>query len=55
MVNNILGKSKVYYSVTTLADFRETLDGFYGGDADQNTIGDLLLDLDADEEADAVG
>jgi type II secretory ATPase GspE/PulE/Tfp pilus assembly ATPase PilB-like protein len=49
VVHNILNRQKLLYSVTTLVDFRETLDVFFGAEADQTNIGDLLGDLDPAE------
>ncbi|MEO7403807.1 MAG: GspE/PulE family protein, partial [Burkholderiales bacterium] len=51
IVNNILGRAKVVYAVTTIAEFKETLDAFYGGQDNENSIGELLGDLDPEEEA----
>jgi hypothetical protein len=51
VVNNILGRNKVLYTVCTQIDFAETLDAFYGGDALQTeNIGSILEELDLDDE-----
>src|SRR5690349_4020925 len=60
MVENVFPRSKVVYKVTTEADFKKTLDHFFGADSGMGSmgsesIGDLLGGLDTDEEGDPGG
>ena len=55
MVENVFPRSKVVYKVTTEADFKKTLDHFFGADSGvgamgSESIGDLLGGLETDEE-----
>jgi type II secretory ATPase GspE/PulE/Tfp pilus assembly ATPase PilB-like protein len=55
VVNNIFAKSKIVYRVTTIREFKQTLDQFFGGGAfsDDTDVGDLLSAMDEGEgEAD---
>ncbi|MCW5603620.1 MAG: Flp pilus assembly complex ATPase component TadA [Burkholderiales bacterium] len=57
MVNNVYPKSKIVYKVTTIRDFKATIDQMFGGGGmleDTGDIGDLLETLD-DESEGAVG
>jgi type II secretory ATPase GspE/PulE/Tfp pilus assembly ATPase PilB-like protein len=53
VVNNIFPKARIKYCVTTLKEFKDTLDSFFGAAADLGDIGDLLEGLTPDEEGDA--
>jgi type II secretory ATPase GspE/PulE/Tfp pilus assembly ATPase PilB-like protein len=54
IVNNVFPKaSKVVFRVSTVAEFKQTLDQFYGAMADMGSIGDLLSGMD--EETDSLG
>jgi type II secretory ATPase GspE/PulE/Tfp pilus assembly ATPase PilB-like protein len=50
VVNNVFPKSKLVYRVTTIQEFRQTLDQFYGAAADYASVGDLLSGMDEGEE-----
>jgi type II secretory ATPase GspE/PulE/Tfp pilus assembly ATPase PilB-like protein/GAF domain-containing protein len=52
MVNNVYPKSKIIYRVTTVREFEQTLDQFFGGIMldDTGDIGQLLGDLDEEAE-----
>ena len=49
IVNNIFPKSRIEYRVTTNAEFRQSVDQFYGALSDMGTVGDLLSGLDEGE------
>ena len=50
VVNNIFPKSKIAYRVTTIGEFRQTVDQFFGGSfTDDTDVGDLLSSLDEGE------
>jgi type II secretory ATPase GspE/PulE/Tfp pilus assembly ATPase PilB-like protein len=53
VVNNIFPKSRIKYCVTTLKEFKDTLDAFFGAAADLGDIGDLLEGLGGEEEGDS--
>src|SRR6185312_11608390 len=60
MVENVFPRSKVVYKVTTEADFKKTLDHFFGADSGMGSmgsesIGDLLGGLETDEDGDPGG
>ncbi|MBV6475033.1 MAG: hypothetical protein MOGDAGHF_00545 [Rhodocyclaceae bacterium] len=50
IVNNVFPKNKLVFRVTTIQEFRQTLDQFYGATADYGSVGDLLSGLDEGEE-----
>jgi type II secretory ATPase GspE/PulE/Tfp pilus assembly ATPase PilB-like protein len=50
IVNNVFPKNKLVFRVTTIGEFRQTLDQFYGATADYGSVGDLLSGLDEGEE-----
>ncbi len=52
VVNNIFPKARIKYVVTTLKEFKDTLDPFFGAAADLGDIGDLLEGLTPEEEGD---
>jgi len=52
VVANIFPKAKLNYAVTTVAEFRKTVDQFYGPLSDTGTVGDLLSDLSEQDEGD---
>ena len=52
VVNNIFPKARIKYVVTTLKEFKDTLDSFFGAAADLGDIGDLLEGLTPEEEGD---
>jgi type II secretory ATPase GspE/PulE/Tfp pilus assembly ATPase PilB-like protein len=52
VVNNIFPKARIKYCVTTLKEFKDTLDSLFGAAADLGDIGDLLEGLTPDEEGD---
>lgn len=50
VVNNIFAKSKIVYRVTTVREFRQTVDQFFGGGfTDDSDVGDLLSAMDEGE------
>jgi type II secretory ATPase GspE/PulE/Tfp pilus assembly ATPase PilB-like protein len=53
VVNNIFPKARVKYCVTTLKEFKDTLDSLFGAAADLGDIGDLLEGLGSEEGEDA--
>jgi type II secretory ATPase GspE/PulE/Tfp pilus assembly ATPase PilB-like protein len=59
MVDNVFPRSKIVYKVTTSRDFQQTLTLYFGGPAESGmsseSIGDLLSNLDDEEEAGAIG
>ena len=48
VVNNIFAKSKIVYRVTTIREFKQTIDQFFGGGGftDDSDVGDLLSSMD---------
>jgi len=50
VVNNVFPKSKLVFLVTTIQEFRQSLDQFYGATSGYGTVGDLLSGLDEGEE-----
>ncbi len=57
VVNTVFAKSKVVYRVTTLREFKQTVDQFFGGGAftDDTDVGDLLSAMDEGDEIDTGG
>jgi len=56
VVNNIFAKTKIVYRVTTIREFKQTVDQFFGssGFSDDSDVGDLLSAMDEGEsEGDA--
>ncbi|MEW6512873.1 MAG: GspE/PulE family protein [Pseudomonadota bacterium] len=50
VVNNIFPRNKIAYRVTTVREFRQTVDQFYGGSfTDDTDVGDLLSAMDDGE------
>jgi type II secretory ATPase GspE/PulE/Tfp pilus assembly ATPase PilB-like protein len=52
VVNNVFAKSKIVYRVTTIREFRQTVDQFFGSGgafADDTDVGDLLSAMDEGE------
>ncbi len=50
IVNNIFPKKRIVYWVSTRREFAATVDQFFGGVADSASIGDILSDLEDDDE-----
>jgi type II secretory ATPase GspE/PulE/Tfp pilus assembly ATPase PilB-like protein len=50
VINNIFPKAKLNYRVTTNAEFRQTVDQFFGGELDAGSVNELLSGLDEGEE-----
>jgi len=51
VVNNVFPKGKLIYRVTTIQEFKQTLDQFYGAiDGDSSTVSELLSGLDDGED-----
>ena len=50
VINNIFPKAKLTYRVTTNAEFKQTLDQFFGVEGDSESVGELLSGLEEDEE-----
>jgi type II secretory ATPase GspE/PulE/Tfp pilus assembly ATPase PilB-like protein len=59
MVENVFPRAKIVYKVTTSRDFAQTLTLYFGGAAESSmgseSIGDLLQNLDDEEEPGAIG
>ncbi|MDP1526680.1 MAG: GspE/PulE family protein [Rhodocyclaceae bacterium] len=58
VVNNVFARSKIVYRVTTIREFKQTVDQFFGGGAfsDNSDVGDLLSAMDEGEgESDTGG
>jgi type II secretory ATPase GspE/PulE/Tfp pilus assembly ATPase PilB-like protein len=56
MVENVFPRSRIVYKVGTERDFRQTLDHFFGaGGSAAESIGELLNNLDDEEDGAAVG
>jgi len=57
IVNNVFAKSKLVYRVTTVREFRQTVDQFFGGGvfSDDTDVGDLLSLMDEGDEIDTGG
>jgi type II secretory ATPase GspE/PulE/Tfp pilus assembly ATPase PilB-like protein len=58
VVNNVFAKNKIVYRVTTIREFKQTLDQFFGGGggfADDSDVGDLLSSMDEGDEVDVGG
>jgi len=50
VVNNIFPRSKIAYRVTTVREFKQTVDQFFGGSfSDDTDVGDLLSAMDEGE------
>ena len=54
VVSNIFPRARIKHVVTTLRDFKDTLDHFFGATADLGDIGDLLSGLGGEEGEDGV-
>ncbi len=54
IVNNVFPKSRVAFRVTTVREFRQTLDQLFGAGEDTLSVGDLISTMDETEEADFV-
>jgi len=54
VVSNIFPRARIKYVVTTLRDFKDTLDHFFGATADLGDIGDLLSGLGGEEGEEGV-
>jgi type II secretory ATPase GspE/PulE/Tfp pilus assembly ATPase PilB-like protein/GAF domain-containing protein len=55
VVNNVFSRAKIAYRVTTVREFKQTVDLFFGGGgatpfSDDTSVGDLLSTLDQGEE-----
>jgi len=55
VVNNVFSRAKIAYRVTTIREFKQTMDLFFGGGgatpfADESSVGDLLSTMDQGEE-----
>jgi type II secretory ATPase GspE/PulE/Tfp pilus assembly ATPase PilB-like protein len=50
MINNIFPKTKLSYRVTTNAEFRQTVDQFFGAEMDIGSVGDLLSGMDEGDD-----
>ncbi|MBL0168907.1 MAG: GspE/PulE family protein [Propionivibrio sp.] len=55
IVNNIFPKGKIAYRVTTNAEFRLSIDQFYGALSDMGSVGDMLTGLDEGESGESGG
>jgi len=59
VVNNVFSRAKIVYRVTTVREFKQTMDLFFGGGGatpftDDTSVGDLLSTLDQGEEGEGV-
>ncbi|NEX60469.1 GspE/PulE family protein [Noviherbaspirillum galbum] len=50
VINTIFPKARLAYRVTTHAEFRQTLDQFFGAESSLETVVDLLSGLDDDDD-----
>ncbi len=50
VINNIFPKTQFVYRVTTNAEFKQTLDQFYGAEIDTGSVDELLSGLEAGDE-----
>ena len=50
VVNNVFPKNKLVFRVTTIQEFRQTVDQIYGAAADYGSVGELLSGMDEGEE-----
>ncbi|KIF80519.1 GspE/PulE family protein [Noviherbaspirillum autotrophicum] len=50
VIGDVFPKKKLSYRVTTNAEFRQTIDQFYGAEADMGSVGDLLSGLEEGDE-----
>ncbi|HVK95022.1 MAG TPA: ATPase, T2SS/T4P/T4SS family, partial [Noviherbaspirillum sp.] len=46
VINNIFPKTRLTYRVTTLAEFKQTVDHFFGAESDMGSVGELLSGMD---------
>ncbi len=53
VVENVFPKRKIAYRVTTLAEFKQTVDQFFGALADIGSVDDLLSGLDEADEGES--
>ncbi|WP_136419870.1 GspE/PulE family protein [Herbaspirillum sp. ST 5-3] len=51
IINSIFPKAKLVYRVTTNAEFRQTIDQFFGAESEMGSVGELLSGMeDSDED-----
>ena len=50
IVNNVFSKNKLLFRVTTVREFAQVLDQFYGPSADSSSVDDLLSGMDEGED-----
>jgi type II secretory ATPase GspE/PulE/Tfp pilus assembly ATPase PilB-like protein len=50
IITSIFPKTRLFYCVTTKREFRDTLDDFYGADADAGSVDELLQGMESEEE-----
>ena len=55
IVNNIFPRNTIVYRVTTIAEFRQMVDQFYGALSDLGSVGDMLSGLDDGEVGESFG
>ena len=57
IVNNVYAKSKIAYRVTTIREFTQSVDQFFGASpfSDDSDVGDLLSSMDDTDETDIGG
>jgi type II secretory ATPase GspE/PulE/Tfp pilus assembly ATPase PilB-like protein len=53
VINNIFPKARLAYRVTTHAEFRQTIDQFFGIESDLESVGDLLSGMDDSDDEEA--
>ena len=51
IINSIFPKTRLFYCVTTNREFRDTLDDFYGAEADSSSVDELLQGMTEEENA----
>ncbi|MFC7514883.1 ATPase, T2SS/T4P/T4SS family [Herbaspirillum sp. GCM10030257] len=50
VINNVFPKAKLTYRVTTMREFRQTIDLFFGVEGDLTSVGDLLSGMEGEDD-----
>jgi type II secretory ATPase GspE/PulE/Tfp pilus assembly ATPase PilB-like protein len=50
VINNVLPKARLTYRVTTMREFRQTVDLFFGAEGDLTSVGDLLSGMEGEDD-----
>ena len=50
VINNVFPKARLAYRVTTMREFRQTIDLFFGAEGDLTSVGDLLSGMEGEDD-----